>query len=249
MITAILQYCTLDYKFLEVNLKNLSRFSNEIIIPICDHLFNGEKESEEGIKKTLEITKRFSNAKPYLFTWKGFVSNQKYYHNLSRKIGTEYSSNDWLLFLDGDEVVDDNFKYWFEQIKHTDATYWLTCHWYFREPIYRATKTECAGLVIRKQHCMWNLQTELERQQFHYLPNIINGDHQVIGYNKKPVIHHFSWVRTKTEMLQKVRNWGHRNDRDWEKSIEEEFSRPFNGTDFVHGYKYDIVDNEFNIIM
>ena len=29
--------------------------------------------------------------------------------------------------------------------------------------------------------------------------------------------------------------------------IEEEFSRDFNGTDFVHGYSYNIVENTFNI--
>ena len=48
-------------------------------------------------------------------------------------------------------------------------------------------------------------------------------------------------------MLKKVLNWGHKNDKNWSDLIEEEFSRPFNGTDFVHGYNYNIVENKFNI--
>ena len=61
------------------------------------------------------------------------------------------------------------------------------------------------------------------------------------------MMHHFSWVRTKEEMLTKVKNWGHASDKDWIVGIEEEFSRDFNGTDFVHGYSYNIVENTFNI--
>ena len=59
-----------------------------------------------------------------------------------------------------------------------------------------------------------------------------------------PFIHHYSWVRTKEEMLKKVLNWGHKDDSfDWISKIEEEFSRDFNGTDFIHRYNYNIVNN------
>jgi hypothetical protein len=247
MITTILQYSTLDYRFLNANLYRLSKFSNEIIIPVCDHFFNGENENQELLNKTFEIVKQYPNTKIYFFSWEGEKNTPNYYHNLSRKIGTELSTNKWLLFLDGDEVVDDNFWNWFYSVQHLDQTFWLTCHWYFREPVYRATKTESAGLVIRKKYCNWNLDTNQERQQFFNLPNFKNGNNETIGYEDKPVIHHFSWVRSKDEMLQKVNSWGHRFDRDWGKLVEEEFTRPFNGTDFVHGYNYDVVKNEFNL--
>jgi hypothetical protein len=48
-------------------------------------------------------------------------------------------------------------------------------------------------------------------------------------------------------MLCKIKNWGHCNDKNWVELINEEFSRPFNGTDFVHGYNYEVVENVFNI--
>ena len=86
-----------------------------------------------------------------------------------------------------------------------------------------------------------------ERQQLFNIPNFISGDYTPILYDNEPLIHHYSWVRTKEEMLKKVLNWGHKNDKNWSDLIEEEFSRPFNGTDFVHGYNYNIVENKFNI--
>jgi len=62
------------------------------------------------------------------------------------------------------------------------------------------------------------------------------------------MIHHYSWVRTKEEMLKKVSNWGHARDKgDWKELVEMEYSRPFNGQDFLHNYQYIIVDNKFNI--
>jgi hypothetical protein len=247
MITTILQYSTLDYKFLKINLSKLSHFSNEIIIPICSNFYSGESENAELLHKTVETVKQFPNTKVYMFSWEGVKNNPNYYHNLSRKIGTELSTNKWLLFLDGDEVVDDNFWDWFYSVQHQDTTFWLTCYWYFREPIYRATTTEGAGLVIQKKYCIWNLETTQERQQFFNLSNFKSADNEFVGFKDQPVIHHFSWVRNKEEMLIKVKNWGHKNDKDWAKLVEQEFSRPFNGTDFIHGYDYDVVENQFNL--
>jgi hypothetical protein len=57
-------------------------------------------------------------------------------------------------------------------------------------------------------------------------------------------MHHYSWVRTKEEMLRKVKAWGHTNDKDWNTLIEEEFSREFNGKDFVHGYNFEILKEQ-----
>ena len=53
-ISSILQYSTIDFRFLEANLKQLSKFSDEIIIPICDHFFNGDFENMELTDEQLE---------------------------------------------------------------------------------------------------------------------------------------------------------------------------------------------------
>jgi hypothetical protein len=247
MISTILQYSTLDFRFLEINLNQLSKFSDEIIIPICDHFFDGEPENQELLEKTFEITRQTPKCDAYLFKWDGLKSNTGYYHNLSRALGTSVANGDWLLFVDTDEIVSNDFNKWFETIKHTDYSFWLTCYWYFREPIYQSTKTESAGLLIKKEKCNWNINIREERQQLFNTPNFISGDNTLILYDNKPLVHHYSWVRTKEEMLKKVLNWGHKHDKNWIHLIEEEFNRPFNGTDFVHGYEYNIVENKFNI--
>jgi len=59
--------------------------------------------------------------------------------------------------------------------------------------------------------------------------------------------HHYSWARTKEQMLTKVKNWGHRKQRNWQELVENEFSHEFNGKDFIHGYNYSRVPNLFDI--
>jgi hypothetical protein len=247
MLSTILQYSTLDIRFLETNIKQCSKFSEEIIIPICDHFFNGEPENEKLLNESFKIASKYPKCSIYIFEWQGHKENAGYYHNLSRYLGTSVSKNEWLLFLDSDEIVDDNFYEWFNSIKDTNNTYWLTCYWYFREPIYRSTSYESCGLLIKKENCKWNINIREERQQFHSLTNFINGDKNLILVNGEPIIHHFSWVRSKEQMLTKVKNWGHKADKNWINLVEEEFNRPFNGTDFVHGYQYNIINNKFNI--
>ena len=101
--------------------------------------------------------------------------------------------------------------------------------------------------MIKRDKCNWNINVRDERQQFHVGPNFIHGGYNHILVDGKPMIHHFSWVRTKEEMLKKVHNWGHKNDTNWIDLVEEEFSRPFSGTDFIHKYQYNIVENKFNL--
>jgi hypothetical protein len=247
-LSTILQYSTLDFRFLDVNLKQASKFSDEIIVPICDHYFNGTPENQELLEKSIEIASKYPKCTLYTFEWAGPKSNTGYYHNLSRALGTDIATGDWLLFLDTDEIVDDGFDNWFDSIKYTEYHFWLTCYWYFREPIYQATTMEAAGLLIQKSKCNWIIDVRTERQQLFNLPNFVNGDKKLIlNENNKPFIHHYSWVRTKEDMINKVKNWGHKNDKNWIDCVEEEFGRSFNGTDFIHGYSYTQVENKFNL--
>lgn len=248
MISIVIHYSTIDFRFLESNIKQCIKFSNEIIIPICTHLFNGEKENKILLNKSLGIISKYKKCIPIVFKWDGHKSNVAYYHNLSRKLGTEKVSNEWVLLLDADEIPSDTFKDWFETVKYTDNTYWMSCNWFFREPIYRAKQTECAGLLIKTSKCIWNLDIRDERNQLFNDVNFISGwGNTILDANNKTMIDHYSWVRSKEEMLKKVNNWGHVNDRNWTELVEIEFTHPFNGTDFVHGYKYDIVENKYNL--
>ena len=252
MISSILQYSTIDFDFLEANLIQLSKFSSEIIIPICTHFFNGEIENKYLLQKTEEIVKSYPKANILYFDWDGIKKHNCYYHNLSRKLGTEQAKNEWLLFVDADEIVSDEFGEWFESVKHLDKAWWFSCYWYFREPIYQAIANEGAGLLVPRKYCEWDINNSLERaqlfQKLYDANKLIMSDFQeILSTSGKKLVHHYSWVRSQQDLLKKTNNWGHNKDKDWERLINEEFCRPFNNTDFVHNYSYHIVDNYFNL--
>jgi hypothetical protein len=252
MISTILQYSTNEFNFLEANLQQCSKFSDEIIIPICNQFFSGESEDLSLIKKTKEIVKKYNKAYIIFYNWEGDKKHNCYYHNLSRKIGTDNAKNEWLLFLDADEIPSDEFNDWFQTVSHLDQAWWFSCYWYFREPIYQAVCNEGAGLLIPKKYCNWDLENKLERAQlFQKLYDTnklsVSGIHETLSLSGNKLIHHYSWVRNKNQMLKKVKNWAHNKDKNWNSLIEQEFSHAFGGTDFVHNYNYITVDNYFNI--
>lgn len=266
MISTALQYNTNDFRFLKANLTQVSKFSDEVIVTICDHFYSGEPEDAELLQKSKEIISGFDKCKLKIIEWQGFSQSPVYYHNLSRKTALDLAKNEWVLFIDSDEIVDDNFGDWFELNKHKNHCFNFTCHWYFREPIYQAKKTESAGVLIRKSDCInWDLNHKLELKQFYQRlweeNRLAHGDwpgSPILGPDGKVVMHHYSWVRDREQMLKKVKNWGHKDDnadtawyfnskKTWVELVEEEFNRDFNGTDFVHGYEYKVVENKFNL--
>jgi hypothetical protein len=238
MLSIVIQYSTNEFKFLERNLEQSCKFADEVVLCLCNRFFDGSPEDARLIEATLKVASRHPKCRVHVFEWEGSHSNPNYYHNLSRKIGGEAAAGDWLLFLDADEILDNSFGPWSEAAMKEDSTFCLSCYWYFRSPRYRSRTLEGCGLLIKRELCRWDINQNLERQQLHRLPNF--RDSGLFGGS--PLVHHFSWVRSKEEMLKKVRKWGHKNDRDWVSLVSEEFSRPFSGRDFVHGYEYDVVD-------
>jgi hypothetical protein len=114
-------------------------------------------------------------------------------------------------------------------------------YWYFREPKFRARHIQNSTYMVKRELINQNLIFHHKnRANFTRLPNSLDG--VVRGFDGEPMIHHYSWVRTKEEMLRKVRSWGHSKVKNWTALVEKEFSREFNGTDFIYGYQYDVVE-------
>lgn len=84
--------------------------------------------------------------------------------------------------------------------------------------------------------------TLLTRKERLGLLRIGNTLGRILAPDGEPMFHHFSWVRTKKEMLKKVKTWSHCNDRNWEKIVNKEFSRSFNGKEFVKGQPCEYVE-------
>ena len=228
-------------------------------------VFSGEPENKELLKETFNIISDFPNVTvKFIDNKPGVEKTLAYYHNFSRSEATRLAKYDWILFTDTDEIMSDEFKEWFFANKDSNKAYNFACHWYFRKPIYRALEKESASVLIRKEDLKeWDLYSKLELKQFYQKiwdeGRFEHGNMEgIYFYKDRPnpatlslsgniMVHHFSWVRSKEEMLKKVNNWGHRDDKNWTELVNEEFSRPFNGTDFVHQYRYEVVDNIFNI--
>jgi hypothetical protein len=243
-ISVIVSYCSLDKRFLTPLIQEIKKFSDNIIFVYYDKLLNGTQEDTAHLEEHLKIF-------PEIATLQLNFTNEfppRYYHNLARWRGMEMAKYDNLLFIDGDEIpegdilkdiLDSNYL---DQYDAAD----FQCYWYFRSANNQATTTEHCALFVKKSTVTKDLMfTNAERWSFTNLPGINYG--KLICTNQGPFFHHFSWVRTKEEMLTKVSAWGHKFDRDWNKLIEQEFLHPFNGKDFVHGYSYKQVADKFNL--
>jgi glycosyltransferase involved in cell wall biosynthesis len=189
------------------------------------------------------------NARVHVIEYEWDITKSpRWHHNMSRWIGIQHTDTEYLLLLDADEIFDGTlFAKYLATGKHLDYdVVSFSCYWYFREPVYRATTPEMAGSLYKKSICTDALIfSDMERWAYRQ-----HSDLKVIENERVDDIvisNHYSWVRTKKEMLRKVISWGHASDRDWVNAVHEEFSRPFNGTDFVHGYRYEIVSNIFDL--
>lgn len=178
--------------------------------------------------------------------YKWHENHPRYWHNMSRWVGMQHLREDieFVLFLDADEIIDSRFNEWLtkEKLLYEFDAFLFLCYWYFREAKYRAKTWEKAGVLVKKNKLTAdNIFTAGERLGIvsSLLPNAV----LVNGLDGTPMVHHYSWVRPKEEMLRKVRSWAHKDDADWQRLIEEEFSHDFRGTDFLphHNYQYETI--------
>jgi len=241
MIATIISYCNNDFQFIEENLQQASKFSNEIFISYCDYALNGILEDEDTLEKMFEIAKKY-NATPITIEYQKNETS-RFHHNIMRFLPTWSCKSDYILFLDADEIIEgDLFKKYLKTKDHENYdVVSLECYWYFRERKYRAKTTEEAGVMCKKSICTYNyIFSDMERWEFKRREDFKSK--RWLRQDNKVLCHHYSWVRTKEQMLRKVKSWGHNKDLDWVSLIEEEFSHDFNGTDFVHNYEYDVLD-------
>jgi hypothetical protein len=249
-LATIINYCSNDERFLFSCIEGVKPFSSEIIVVVCDHFFDGRKENFESLHKAFEA---FSNVTfvlyPYfdLSHYKIFqkVGANNFWHSLSRMIGFEKLSSDidYVIFLDADEVVDSkSFSSFLSRKEYQNYDVMkLANYWYFREPIYQATTWEDSVILIRKNKLSKSLLMRKEERNALYDNTSGKKARKVVGLDDRPMIHHYSWVRSQEEMLRKVETWGHRQDKNWVALVKEEFLHPFKGKDFVHGYSYETV--------
>lgn len=244
MIEAVILYSTNDYRFFKVCIDNLLKSGITCHIVTYSHMWNGDNEDIDLLNKSFEYYKNNPMVNLYKIEW---IEGQTpwYWESMGRYLATQQLPNnsEYVLYIDIDEIVDfEYFNKWIgsEFYKKYDSLK-IANYWYFREPIYQSVEIE-DSVVMCKTSLAKSIPQKNGGRECYLLGNFTRN-----VSNDTPFIHHFSWVRSKEEMLKKVKNWGHLNESNWVDKIEDEFSRDFNGTDFINGYQYKIVENKFNL--
>lgn len=240
-IDSIIPFCSYDAEYINHCINGVRPVSDNIFVIYADKLFNGENENDEIVNDCIS---RNSDCK---FIKMNYDPNKsiKQHHNLQRAIGVAVSTSDYLLMVDSDEVFEPNkLEAWVNSVPYLAKVTSFVNYWYFRSKTYQATTLEDSPILVKKSQInSYMLNHDLERNIYKHIG--VKQELGVLGLDGKPMCHHYSWALTKEQMLKKVDSWGHKYDRNWKSLIEEEFSREFNGTDFVHGYSYNILEKSF----
>lgn len=245
-----------EFNFVYQTIEQINKIVEEINILIGTKFWDEQDEENliicNDFKQDIEL--KYNNVKVLFYNVPEDkliknVSDEYYWEGHARFIGIQsFNKNqDYILFLDADEYIEgDKFKFWIDlnDYKKYDVLK-LKNYWYWREPIYRAYNYVEDSVVLIKTSIL------NENKDILFSDMGRHNMYENLGKNKKrmcglvePFIHHYSWCRDKKNMIKKVKNWGHRNDTNWVEKVEEEFSREFNGTDFLKGLSYEIVESK-----
>lgn len=233
-IGAVVSYCTNDSDFLNPCLDHLLSACDEIVVSYSDKFFDGTPENIELIKKQ---ALRYPQIKFLQFEYDAKQSSRQN-HNKQRFTGYKGMDNsiekDWIIFIDVDEILDDKkFKLWMDEYEKTGQSppvLRFATYIYFLSPALRSTHLDESFIMIQKNKLdsfpsstLLNLQWERHSIILTYGKNAKNF---VCGLDGYPMCHHYSLVRTKDEMLKKVKAWGHNDDcknkEEWKDAMNRE---------------------------
>jgi hypothetical protein len=260
--SVVINYCSNEKIFLEPLLKECLKFSKDIVVSYGEHLYNGVPEDIEHINKykeeypdvqfigypvdvTLDIGKR-----------KGVINRpMAYFHNLARWTGVQALNNkEWVFIIDSDEIPEGDKVEEFLSFDVLDETecYKMANYWYFKSPENQAETIEDSVLLIHYKYLTEN-NIFGDNERDYLIPSSESKlQRGVTSVDNKPIWHHYSWVRTKEGLKHKVKNWAHSNDIFKGVDVDELIKFIFkddNVNDVVHNYKYNKVENKFNILL
>ena len=245
MIEAVILYSTNDYRFFNTCIENLIQCGIRCHIVTYSHMWNGDTENKDLLSQSISAFSHSELVSFYSIDWQPGQSPW-YWEAVGRHLATNNVSDasEHILYIDIDEIINvDEFNRWIESGEHKNLDcIKLAGYWYWREPVYRS------GPEYNTVMTRTNLAKQLPLIPGGREPYFTCSANQYYTDINYPLLDHYSWVRTKEQMLAKVKNWGHAQDRtDWIHNVEEEFSRPFNGKTFINEYAFETVDNKYNL--
>lgn len=239
-----------DVDFAEDSIREALRCAGTVAVAYATHLSDGTPEDlgyVAALRARLDGAAAAAGSQLHWVRveWQPGMSSHSWIRYL------RYAALPWLppsaravLWLDADEVMDaPRFRAWWAArglaaVLHRGVPHKLANYVYFRETRFQAVQLEDSAVICRRAGLAVGQffdNPHADREMF-----ASGARRAVLGLDGAPLMHHFSWVRSKALMLQKVRTWGHNNDagRNWVAAVEAEFEHPFNGRDIVHGEAY-----------
>jgi hypothetical protein len=260
VLTAVISFCSNDWRFLRRCVEGVAPVCQQVIVTVCDHFFDGSQENyallQHAFKEFPEchfLAFCFDPLQSYRPCSPLFPEHRNWrheWHNTGRWLGylCAPKNTDFFLFLDCDEVVDSTaFLKWLSVADlHKLTACRFACFFHFREAQFEAMEQDDFSLLASAR----NLLSEYfwEEDERFGLFHRLSGEKMlgVRGCDGKPMIRHYSGVRTQEEFNKKLVSWGHHWERDWQALLEEEYSRPFRGKDFMRYYHYQTVEVDFD---
>lgn len=226
-ITTIIHFCSNDYRFLKSCIESVRPFSKEILVVISTHFFDGEKEDETIINQSIIdhpdvqfIEFPFNEKEPFGLHCSLTKEDERWihhWHSTSRYVGAHFAKGDFLLFVDVDEIVEtDRFIEWLQSgaLDRAEAFH-LASYVYYKNEAFRKEELASCCLLIKKESIDYELiLSDHERPGifFHFQKP---KESLVLGIDKRPMVHHYSFARPYDELIKKVLTWGHKGEKDW----------------------------------
>jgi len=232
----VIHYCTNDYRFLGKCIAEAKKFSDQIVIPVCDRFFNGQPENRDLLNQT------YSDHPDCTFIEFAFTPGRHYspysthapsdegwirlWHQTSRYIGFLHLAPeiDYLLFLDCDEIPEgDKVAVWLQtkEYRNYNALRLLGYYYALRSTL-RAKKLQSVALLARRATLEPRFFIQIDERHGLY-QHIPEPKKREVRGGLTPLFHHYSWVRPQSECLHKADSWGHLREKNWSQEIEKAF--------------------------
>jgi hypothetical protein len=245
-LSVVVLYCSHERDLIDKVIEPLTKISNDVVVVSLSHFFTGEPDSR-ALEKLKELSETYKEVKPRLLQWKYIPGAPQNFWPCEMRLhgfGETDPSKKWVMFVDSDEILrkPDAFNAWFSDLSKQSEqfnAYKLSSYWYFLSPLRRSKVIEDSIVLVQKKSLgmpnFRNYSGEREKLADSFVRDVrdLEGD---IFFD------HFSWVRSKEILLQKVSSWSHRNDKNWTELLLKAYQEDILTTkDFVHNYEYDIL--------
>ena len=161
-IASVINFCTNDAQFLRACVNGILPCSSRIVVPVCDHFFDGAPEDRPTLEAVYSAFPECHFVEypflPELISSPdyGGINPASFWNNLSRWLAVRHYTDESIrhvFFLDADEAADgDRLLRFLDEVDYRAAmAVKFANYWYFREPIYRANMKEDSILLARRE--------------------------------------------------------------------------------------------------